>query len=185
MTNKLNALNGEGQYSYNFVNIKLGELNYDLLYQVYKSENQNFSVFAGLGVHGFGSLRHREFLNKQYPYEDIVDSYDVNSGSLQISAYPNFKTGKHFFGLSLSTGILSYVSRPYFYNSRLTSDESKWEIVSFNKHFSLLSIVEYQLDISERFALSAEGRFLYYSYTFPYRLRVLNENYLLGLIYKF
>ncbi len=185
MTDKLKALNGEELYNYNYVEIRHGELNYDLLYQVYKSENQKFSVFAGMGVHGFGSFRHRESLNKQYPYTDFVDSYDVNSGSLQITACPNYTNGKHYFGLTLSTGFLSYLTRPDYYNSRFNSNDGKWLIVSFNKHFNMLSLIEYKYDISKRFSLSLEYRFFYYSYSLPYKLKVLNKNYLAGLIYNF
>ena len=182
--NKLNAFTGEDLFSYNYVNNESDELSYDVLYKFYLSENKMFYMFGGVGIHAFGSFRHRETLSKNYPFEDIADSYDVNSGSFQIVLSPNYQIKQHFFCLTFSTGVLNYVTRPDSYNSRYSSNHGKWYYDSYNKHFNLLSVFEYKRNISKNFLISTKYRFLYYSYSFPYKLKVLNQNYLLGLVYK-
>jgi hypothetical protein len=183
--NKLNPLGGSELYNYNYMTNESGELTYDILYKVYHPEESCFSLYAGTGIHAFGSLRDRQTKSKMYPYEDRINAYDINAGSLQAILNPILKKNKRYFSLSVSAGMLNLLTRPDSYNPRYNFNNNKWLLVSVHRHFNLLGTLAYGYKISGRLTVNAEYRYFYYSYSFPYHLKVLNQNYLIGLSYKF
>lgn len=183
--NKLQLLTGTALFSYNYVLSRSGELSYNAAYKIYQSETSGFSLNTGLGVHAFGSARERKTKSKRYPQEDFIQAYDINGGSLQLIINPEYRKNRNLYSFSVSAGVLNYVTRPDYYNPRFNYNNGKWELVSLDKHFNLLGTLFYRYKISERFCADMEYRFFYYSYSFPYKLKVLNQNWFIGLSFKF
>ena len=183
--NKLNPISGSELYSYNEVSSESGELAYDALHQIYHPAESGFSLCAGAGIRAFGSFRARKSKSKRYPYEDNVNAYDINAGSLQVLVSPAFKKNKSTFSLTVSMGLINYVARPDSYNPRIDYNNSKWLLVSLGKHLNLHNTFAWDYQISEKIILNVNYRIFYYKYSFPYPLKVLNQHYLIGLSYKF
>jgi hypothetical protein len=182
--NKLNPIAGSELFSYNDVTSESGELAYELLYEIYQPAIPGFSLYAGTGIRAFGSFRTRKSKSKRYPYEDNITAYDINAGSLQVLLNPIYQKNRHVLSLGVSLGIVSYVTRPDSYNPRFDSNNGKWLQVSLGKHFNLLNTFSWEYKISKRFALNINYRLLYYRYSFPYELKVLNQQYLTGISFK-
>ena len=183
--NKLSPISGSELFSYNEVTSESGELAYDALHQIYHPAESGFSLCAGAGIRAFGSFRARKSKSYKYPYEDNVNAYDINAGSLQVLVSPVFKKNKSFFSLTVSMGLVNYVIRPDSYNPRFDSNNDKWLLVSLDKHFNMHHTLTWKYQISEKIFLDLDYRFFYYKYSFPYPLKVLNQHYLIGLSYKF
>jgi|GEM_PF-3884641 len=183
--NKLNPISGSELFSYNEVTSESGELAYDALYEIYHPAESGFSLYSGAGIRAFGSYRVRKSKSKRYTYEDNVDAYDINAGSLQILVSPVFKMNKSVFSLTVSLGVINYVIRPDSYNPRFDSNNSNWLLVSLDKHFNMHHTLTWEHQILEKLFLDLDYRFFYYKYSFPYPLKVLNQHYLIGLSYKF
>ena len=185
INNTLTPLKESIYFRINSVASESGELNYDLVRRIWQSENIKWTLFAGSGIHAFGAYRQRKSLYFYYPYEDKVTSYDVNAGSLQIILNPVFKIKKHQFSVFAATGILSYLTRPYYYNPLFNWNGNSWYLISIKKHINFQYLFDYKFDISNRFSTGIEYRCLYYKYSFPYELKSLTQNYLIGLTFKF
>lgn len=185
MKTTLNPVAGSELFSYNEVSSRSGELSYEGLYEFYHPDASSFSLYTGAGVKGFGSLRKRKSKSKKYPFDDYVNAYDVNAGSLQLIVNPVYRKNKHVLSLVVSTGLLNYVTRPDSWNPRFDSNNGKWLVVSLNEHFNLLNTLGWEYKISEKFTFGLTYRFFYYSYAFPYPLKFLNQHYLAGMSYKF
>jgi hypothetical protein len=183
--NKLNPISGSELFNYNEVSSESGELAYDAMYEIYHPTQSGFSLYAGSGIRAFGSFRSRKSKSYKYPYEDKNNAYDVNAGSLQVLLSPVFKKNKSVFSLSVSMGLVSYVTRPDSYNPRFNSNNGNWLLVSLDKHFNMHHTLTWEHQISEKLFLDLDYRFFYYKYSFPYPLKVLNQHYLIGLSYKF
>ncbi len=185
MKTTLYPVAGSELFSYNEVSSISGELAYEGLYEVYQPDASSFSLYAGAGVKGFGSYRDRKSKSKKYPYEDNVTAYDINAGSLQVIINPVYRKNRHVLSLTVSMGLLNYVTRPDSYNPRFDSNNGRWLVVSLNEHFNMLNTLGWEYKISEKIAFGITYRFFYYSYSFPYSLKFLNQHYLIGLSYHF
>lgn len=174
-------------HEYNSIAKKSGEFNYDILRKINLSDSSKFRLFAGIGVHSFGTRRERKSFSDLYPYESKVYSYDINLMSFQIVIYPELKLNNQVVFLYISTGILNELLRPNSYNPRFDTDSNEVESVtaSFSKHFNINSTLGYTFRISNRLDMNLSYTYFFYKYSFPYPLKILNQRYLTGLSFKF
>lgn len=181
----LNPVIEAENYEFNYLINKTGEIRYNVLRKIPISNSEKFGFYAGLGIHGFGANRQHKFLYKPYPYEDFVYSYDVNAASLHVVIHPEVLLGRNIFSFYASSGILNYVARPNNYNPLFNSNEGKWDLTAFSRHFNVFGSFRYIFNVSERIVPGFEYRYSFYKYTFPYTLKVLNQNFLGTIIFKF
>jgi hypothetical protein len=181
---KLSTTTASDLYNYNYIDLYESKINYEYFHKLFTISSK-IDFFLGSSINLNIAIIHQKYKSKLW-YENIQNSFDLTL-NYAINALTKYQTKKGCFIFKIGYAIVGYGARPddYFVNYGWSPQKNVWDWYSVgNFQYIPISLI-YHRDISNHFSLKFEYDNEFHAYLSDRGLKLLKQNYLGGLSFKF